>query len=99
VSSKFAIVKIAGSNKSLLINRDHVRTDVQSGPNVVTLGMDHGHGGGAENVEGHLDAVWREFARSDAATHACRLSRQVMMFHASHSGSPYRTPPDTDHRR
>jgi hypothetical protein len=59
MSTKFVLFKTAGTNEPepILINPATVR---QSGSSQVTLVMDDGEGGGYQNVEGDLKAVWEK---------------------------------------
>lgn len=65
MSTKFVLFNMADANEAstherILINPAHVRTAHQSGSNQVTLVMDHGRGGGYENVAGDLKTVWEK---------------------------------------
>lgn len=68
MSNKFVMFTSAPSNEPILINREHVRTAHQSGSAQVTLVMDHGKGGGHENVVGDLQSVWEKLTKESPIT-------------------------------
>src|SRR5947209_7398232 len=94
MSTRFVMFKMAspdaeGNRQSILINPAHVRTAHQSGSDQVTLVMDHGRGGGHENVEGNIKSVWGEAHRATGGRPRMRLK-----------GTPKRIrDPDIERRR